>query len=198
MCIRDRSFSPASNSSKIEQEASKMDAHNIFKTKIDFDSVDAQQTVQNVLGDFEAKASINLSKKELKEMREKLVEVQSKVVKNANYEEMESQDIMFGDVVNLKNENVSNYSDIYSAVYQQNGKKSYFGVSEERVVKSIFFTNGEDVQNSHTYEEYQTLLNNGYDVAGYKLVNQNSLDNERLIIEGRYSQDDVTLVRKLK
>jgi len=161
------------------------------------EKVEAKKVLyNNVLGDFETKSDIQAKRKDLHEMREKVTKLQSIISEKSEIQQSTSEDIMFGDVVNLENENVKSYADIYSATSKQNGLKSYYGVSEERVVESIFFSKGNERINTYTYEEYQNALNNGYTLEGYTLVNQNSLGEDNLVIEGRYSKDSVKLVRK--
>jgi len=188
------SFVP--NEPKVESTQNNDVVKNLF-SNIKVDEPEAKKVLyNNVLGDFETKSDIQAKRKDLHEMREKVTKLQSIISEKSEIQQSTSEDIMFGDVVNLENENVKSYADIYSATSKQNGLKSYYGVSEERVVESIFFSKGNEVINTYTYEEYQNALNNGYTLEGYTLVNQNSLGEDNLVIEGRYSKDSVKLVRK--
>lgn len=102
--------------------------------------------------------------------------------------------IAFGSKVYLNESNI--YSNMYDATYEVNAKKTYYDIQDEDLNRSfdaIVFTNGSDVVLAYNDTEAQELLNNGYEVSGYRLTNIYSTNN---IYEG-YTNNENVMARKL-
>ncbi len=99
-----------------------------------------------------------------------------------------------GDVVNVSADaNLQN--DEYSLILNSEGHHSIYEDNLPRVIGSVIMSNGVSGITAKNMADVQTLLEQGYYVAGYGLLNPYSKDSSNL--EGFYEADDVVgLVRK--
>ena len=99
-----------------------------------------------------------------------------------------------GDVVNITSDaNLQN--DEYSLIKNSEGHHSIYEDSLPRVICSVIMSDGQSGITAKTMEEAENLLNQGYYVAGYGLLNPYSSDANNL--EGFFESEDVVgLVRK--
>jgi len=150
----------------------------------------------------EEAVEVTQEQENLLQMRSILEQIQAHIIESFEPEDVNAypDKAMFGDLVNIE-EGSKIYGDIYSAAKGENGKSSYYGDTEERVVYSIALVNEEtgDVVNTYTFEDYERCIADGYTVSSYTLVNQHSLNEnpDNLVIEGRFQADDVRLVREV-
>ncbi len=99
-----------------------------------------------------------------------------------------------GDIVNVTNDaNLQN--DEYSLIKHSEGHQSVHKDTLPRVICSIIMSDGNSGFTAKTMEEAESLLEQGYYVAGYGVLNPYSKDTSNL--EGFFESEDVVgLVRK--
>ncbi len=99
-----------------------------------------------------------------------------------------------GDSVNIVSD-ATLKNDEYSLILDKNEKTSLYKDELPRVVASIVMSDGTSGKTAKTMEEALDLYNEGYNVAGYGLLNPYSTNEGN--IEGFYEDEDVVgLVRK--
>ena len=99
-----------------------------------------------------------------------------------------------GDIVNVTNDaNLQN--DEYSLIKKRDGHQSIHKDNLPRIICSIIMSDGKSGITAKTMEEAESLLNQGYYVAGYGVLNPYSKDASNL--EGFFESEDVVgLVRR--
>lgn len=134
---------------------------------------------------------------EFLEMRENLLAVKQKLDISSLEEPQYVNILSIGDAVNLVDDAVPIYSDIYSVINKQNANSSLYGQSEARYICGIIMVKDEIVTEVDNMEDYELYKSIGFDVAGYNLVNQFSLNEEgNLISEMRCGADGVKSLYK--
>ena len=130
--------------------------------------------------------------KQVVEEKEELKESTVKVVDNAETREMlknykqeliqlkealPQSDIVLSDMpnigewVNIENDDVTVYNDVWSAYKNQNGYNARYGDSIPRVVQSIGMAKDEEFANAKTNEEVIELQKQGYEAVVASLIN---------------------------
>ncbi len=141
---------------------------------------------------------LGITPKQYDQMYDNLLEVRKKLNISADENIKYANTLSIGDPVNLVDPDASIYADIYSLNHGENAATSLYGTSEIRCIKSIVMTNDEVVTEVDNMDDYELFKSIGFQVKGYNLVNQFSLDNDgSLISEFRCNKDDVKYEKRL-
>lgn len=133
------------------------------------------------------------------EMRENLLKVREKLNISSEEDLKYANVLSIGDAVNLVDESVPIYKDIYSVYSGENATTSYYGQSEARYIEVIIMTDENLVIEVDNMNDYEMYLRDGFVVIGYNLVNQYSLDEfGNLTKELRCEEDGIKLIFEKK
>ncbi len=133
------------------------------------------------------------------EMRENLLKVREKLNISSEEDLKYANVLSIGDAVNLVDESVPVYKDIYSVYSGENATTSYYGQSEARYIEAIIMTDENLVIEVDNMNDYEMYLRDGFVVIGYNLVNQYSLDEFcNLTKELRCEEDGIKLIFEKK
>ena len=136
---------------------------------------------------------------EYSEMRENLLKVKEKLNISPEEDLKYASVLSIGDAMNLVDESVPIYKDIYSVYSRENATTSYYGQSEARYIEVIIMTDENLVIEVDNMNDYEMYLHDGFVVIGYGLVNQYSLDeNGNLTKELCCEEDGIKLIFEKK
>jgi len=123
---------------------------------------------------------------------QKLVELHSKIILTPTYNKYPNT-IEIGDVVNLIDEDQTIYNDIY----MEDAMHSYYGCSEVRIILEIIMEKDGIIANINNMDDYEILVSLGYQIKGYTLGNQFSLNEDgNITTELRCKKDSVKTLLK--
>lgn len=130
-------------------------------------------------------------------MRENLLKVKEKLNISSEEDLKYANVLSIGDAMDLIDESVPIYKDIYSVYSGENATTSYYGQSEVRYIESIIMADESLVIEVDNMNDYEVYLCDDFVVIGYNLVNQYSLDEfGNLESEFRCKKNDIRLIRK--
>ena len=130
-------------------------------------------------------------------MRENLLKVKEKIQISSEEDLKYANVLSIGDAVNLVDESVPIYKDIYSVYSGENATTSYYGQSEVRYIESIIMAEENLVIEVDNMNDYEMYLCDDFVIIGYNLVNQYSLaEFGNLESEFRCNKNDIRLIRK--
>lgn len=135
---------------------------------------------------------------EYREMCSNLLKVREKLNISSKEDHQYANILSIGDCVNLVDEDVPIYEDIYSVDRQENAVTSLYGTKEIRCIQSIIMSNQDMVTEVDNMDDYELFKSIGFEVKGYNLVNQFSLEEDgSLTSEFRCGKDAIKLEKKM-
>ena len=135
---------------------------------------------------------------EYTEMCSNLLKVREKLNISSEEDHQYANILSIGDCVNLVDEDVPIYEDIYSVDRQENAVTSLYGTGEIRCIQSIIMSNQDMVTEVDNMDDYELFKSIGFEVKGYNLVNQFSLEEDgSLTSEFRCGKDAIKLEKKM-